>query len=324
MLPTGVTPDIHDFVVTRPDTLRSTLTSERNEPAVEPLDRMRKRETLFFISFGSGSSGNCAYIGSRTEGVLIDAGIEPDSVQQAMVAAGLDMRAVKGILLTHDHSDHVRFVYTMLRQMQGIKVYCTPKTMTGLLRRHSISRRIKDFHQPVYKEFAFTIGEAEITPFDTSHDGTDNAGFYINRGKNTFAIATDLGVVTPRVEYYMRKARYVMIESNYDHMMLANGPYPLHLKARIAGPTGHMDNRDTAEFVRRLVTEASVSHLFLCHLSQENNTPERALAEVRAALTDAGITDIGSGTGSLFDDSCRIQLIALPRTKPSQLFILRG
>lgn len=316
-----VHPDIHDFVVK----MRGNLPAQddKGEAAVEPIESLRRRETLFFISFGSGSSGNCAYIGSRNEGVLIDAGVEPEIVEQAMNGAGLSMECVKGILLTHDHSDHVRYVYNILRKRKDVAVYCTPKALNGLLRRHSISRRIKDYHRPVYKEFAFTVGEATITPFDTSHDGTDNAGFYIERGANTFAVATDLGCVTPRVDYYMRRARFVMIESNYDATMLATGPYPAYLKARIAGATGHLDNRDAAAFVRSLVTEAGVTHIFLCHLSQENNTPQRAMAEVRGALAEAGITDIGTGNDSLSDARCRVQLVALPRTKPSPLFILK-
>lgn len=314
--------DIPDLVVNVPPQMHRA--QQPDAATVEGLDAMRRREVLYFISFGSGSSGNSQYIGSRTEGVLVDVGVEPDTIEAAMRDAGLSMSAVKGILLTHDHSDHVRFVYTLLRRYRHLTVYCTPKTMTGMLRRHSISRRIKDYHTPIYKEFPFTVGEAEITAFDTSHDGTDNAGFFISRGANTFAVATDLGTVTDRVDYYLHKARYVMLESNYDALMLATGPYAAYLKARIAGPTGHLDNRDAAAMAVKLATAGTMTHLFLCHLSQENNTPAKALAEVRNALAEAGITEVGEASGSLDDDRCALQLVALPRTEPSPLYILRA
>lgn len=279
-------------------------------------------DTLLFMSFGSGSSGNCAYIGTADQGVLIDAGVDPKRISDTLEANGLNIANVKGICLTHDHGDHVRYVYAIVRKNPHIGVYCTPKTLNGILRRHSISRRIKDYHRPIYKEFPFTVGGLELTAFDVSHDGTDNAGYFITRGSHRFTIATDLGRITPRVDYYMRQARYIMIESNYDADMLRQGSYPMHLKARIAADNGHLDNNVTAQFLAEIASPA-LSHIFLCHLSQDNNTPELALTAVREALTKAGITDIGDGSGSLQAQSCPMQLAALPRFEPSLLSVLR-
>lgn len=280
-------------------------------------------DTLLFISFGSGSSGNCAYIGTRENGVLIDAGVDPSTVRDALKDNGISVDAIKGICLTHDHSDHIRYVYTMVRKHPLIGVYCTPKTLNGLLRRHNISRRIKDYHRAIYKEFPFNTGGLEITAFDVSHDGTDNAGFFITNGKHRFAIATDLGCITPRVEYYMSRAQHIMLESNYDAAMLASGPYPQYLKARIAAERGHLDNTVAGAFLGKILTPR-LQNVFLCHLSQDNNTPEIALDTVRQALIKAGTPGVGDGSGSIESRRCPVQLVALPRYGASTLFMLRA
>ena len=216
----------------------------------------------------------------------------------------------------------MRYVYTLVRKYQHIGVYCTPRVLQGLLRRHSISRRIKDYHRPVYKEFPFKVGNFEITPFEVSHDGSNNAGFFITCGDHRFAVATDLGCITDRVEHYMRQAHHIMIESNYDAEMLRTGPYPMYLKARIAADTGHLDNTVTASFVASLAS-GPLRNVFLCHLSHDNNLPAIALQCVRTALLDAGIEAVGDASGSLQARGCRVQLMALPRFDATPLMKLR-
>lgn len=281
-----------------------------------------RHEPLLFISFGSGSSGNCAYIGTRREGVLIDAGIDPEKVYEAMRRNGLSPDCIRGVCLTHDHSDHVRYVYKTVRKRPETGIYCTPRCLNGLLRRHNISRRVRDYHRPIYKEFPFTVAGLTITAFDVSHDGTDNCGFYIESRGHTFAVATDLGCITDRVDHYMRLARYIMIESNYDSTMLANGPYPQYLKARIAADNGHLDNEVSAAFVRSIYTPR-LRHVFLCHLSQDNNTPDIAVSTQRRALLEAGAAGVGDCSGSLESRDMAVQLMALPRYDASQLMSLR-
>ncbi len=196
-----------------------------------------------FVSFGSGSSGNCAYIGTRSQGLLIDAGVAPETVKKLMADNGLDYKSIRGILLTHDHGDHMRYAYKLLRKQTHMMLYTTPKALNGLLRRHSISSRIKDYHHPIYKEHLYRIGDFEVTAFETSHDGTDNMGFFIQFGPHhKFAVVTDTGFVTERADHYMRQARYIMLESNYDAGMLKHGPYTEILKSRISSASGHLDN----------------------------------------------------------------------------------
>lgn len=321
-----VHPSIRDFVVKVKMSGRGDYGRKSREPdsPVDPMPAPGVTDNLLFLSFGSGSSGNCAYVGTRREGILIDAGVDPRKVEEALLANGLTPDCVKGVCLTHDHSDHVRYVYQFVRLKKNVGVYCTPKVLSGLLRRHSISRRIKDYHHAVYKEFPFVLAGMTITPFDVRHDGTDNVGFYIERGEHTFAIATDLGSITDRVDYYMKRARYIVIEANYDAQMLRTGPYSAFLKSRIAAANGHLDNVVTAQFVTEIAREGKLEYVFLCHLSRENNLPELALGAVRDALNDAGFGPVGDCSGSLDTADAPLQMMALPRFTPSPLMAFRG
>jgi phosphoribosyl 1,2-cyclic phosphodiesterase len=285
------------------------------------LEKEDPTDKLMFISFGSGSSGNCSYIGTGKFGFLIDAGVDYKHVTKELEKNGIDIKGIRGILVTHDHGDHVRYAYSMLSHNKHMLLYCTPKTLSGILMRHNLSRRIKDYHKAFYKEFEFTIDGFTIIPFEVSHDGTDNVGFYIQYGNHHFVIATDTGYITERADYYLRKANYVMIESNYDHEMLINGDYKEYLKARIISDKGHLDNKETARYISGIYTP-QLTHVFLCHLSHDNNTPEIALSTMREALISRGVT-VGDASDSLSSRNADVQVVALPRFESSPLYVLR-
>lgn len=287
----------------------------------EEADDNPATRVINYISFGSGSSGNSCYIGTKHGGILVDAGVKADFVEETLKSCGIRMDRVKGILLTHDHSDHVKFAYTLLRTHKHMRLFCTNRVLNGLLRRHGISRRIKDYHVPIFKEIPFNIAGMEITAFDVPHDGTDNMGFSINYDTRNFVIATDLGAVTERADFYMSRANYLVIESNYDLPMLLTGSYPEYLKARIRTDHGHMDNEKTAEFIERIWTP-ELKYIFLCHLSKDNNTPHYALKSVREALERRGAR-IGDGQETLSDREADVQLMALPRFEATRWFVFR-
>ena len=274
-----------------------------------------------FISFGSGSSGNCAYVGTPTEGVLIDAGVDMKKVFDTLKVNGIEPGMVKGVCLTHDHGDHVRYAYTYVRKYRHLKIYCTPRVLNGMLRRHNISRRIRESHVPIFKEIDFSLAGMKITAFEVPHDGTCNSGFFIENGELKFTIATDLGHINDRAEFYLSKANFMMLESNYDHAMLLNGSYPEYLKSRILNETGHLDNHDAATFVRDHYSP-QLKYVFLCHLSNDNNTPEKAINEFAQVLGPAGIT-IGLGQDTIEDRKCNLQVVALPRFDATHRYILR-
>ncbi len=283
-----------------------------DERFINPAPRMR------FISFGSGSSGNCSYVGTPDCGLLIDGGVDNNFVTAELARNGIDIKTIKATLLTHDHADHVRYSYALLRRNPHMRLYCTPRTIEGLLRRHNISRRISEYHSPIYKEHEYTFGDITVVPFETSHDGTDNVGFSFTLGGTSFVLATDMGTVTERADYYMRRANALMIEANYDDHMLEQGRYPEYLKARIRSPRGHMCNADTARYLTDTY-RTTLSHIFLCHLSDDNNTPETALATVLNALRSISVRPAPS---SALIPPGTVYLSALPRYRSSELYIL--
>lgn len=289
---------------------------------IQPMKPAPRQFNLKFISLGSGSSGNCAYIGDNEGGILIDAGVDNNIVVKELAQNGIKMDMVKAICITHDHGDHIRFAYSIVRRYRHIGIYCTPRTLNGIMRRHNISRRFKDYHRPIYQENPFSIDNFKITAFEVSHDGTENMGFFIENGNHRFAIATDLGCITPRVDFYMRQAQYIMIESNYDKEMLITGKYAEYLKARILADKGHLDNEVTARYIAEIYSP-KLTHVFLCHLSNDNNTPNIALSTVSKPLFDRGIK-IGDGTESAISNDADIQIATLPRHESSILYILRA
>lgn len=288
--------------------------SEPSAPSVAP-------KPLYFCSFGSGSSGNSCYVGSSEGGLIIDVGIRAEELERGLAANGVSMKHVKGVLLTHDHSDHVKYVYALLRNHRHLKLFCTNRVLSGMLRKHSISKRIKEYHIPIFKEIPFKMLDFEITAFEVPHDGSDNMGFSIEFDSRRFVIATDLGEVTDRARYYMSRATYLMIEANYDAYMLRMGRYPEYLKARIAGGSGHLDNRQTAAFLTEIINPG-LNHIFLCHLSQDNNTPQIALRTVREALEKKGLK-VGNAMETIEDRKADVQLAALPRFDMTRWFVFR-
>ncbi|MDE5997252.1 MAG: MBL fold metallo-hydrolase [Muribaculaceae bacterium] len=293
-----------------------------------PYDSVSRQEApslapkpLYFCSFGSGSSGNSCYVGSREGGLIVDVGVRDVEIEKGLASNGISMSHVKGVLLTHDHSDHVKYVYSLLRNHRHLKLFCTNRVLNGILRRHSISKRIKEYHVPIFKEIPFKMLDFEITAFEVPHDGTDNMGFSIEFDARRFVIATDLGEVTERARYYMSRATYLVIEANYDAGMLRMGRYPEYLKARIASGSGHLDNRQTAAFLYEIINPG-LNHIFLCHLSQDNNTPQIALRTVREALEKKGIK-IGSAMETFADRNADVQLAALPRFDMTRWFVFR-
>ena len=290
------------------------------EIASEPVPESSPRP-IYFCSFGSGSSGNACYVGSLEGGMIIDVGIRVEELERGLAANGVDMNHVKGVLLTHDHADHVKYVYALLRKHRHLKLFCTNRVLNGILRKHSISKRIKEYHVPIFKEIPFKMLDFEITAFDVHHDGSDNMGFSIEYDSRRFVIATDLGEVTDRARYYMSRANYLMIEANYDASMLRLGCYPEYLKARIVGGFGHLDNRQTAAFIKEIINP-SLNHIFLCHLSKDNNTPQIALREVREALESKG-KKVGKAMETPEDRKADVQLAALPRFDMTRWFVFR-
>lgn len=243
---------------------------------------------MTFISLGSGSCGNCYYLGTESDAILIDCGIGIRRLKKSFHEYGIKISRVRAILVTHDHSDHIKTVGLLSRE-HSIPVYTTEAIHHGMKRNYAISMKVDDAHQCIIeKDTPFCIGEFEITAFQLPHDATDNMGYFIKVEGFTFTLMTDVGSVTDNVRNYIGLSNYLVIEANYDEDMLRVGRYPEILKDRICSGTGHLSNAQSA---KALIDNLSpdLRHVWLCHLSEENNHPELARKTFDAALRQFGI-----------------------------------
>ncbi|MCC8424666.1 MBL fold metallo-hydrolase [Mucilaginibacter sp. UR6-11] len=221
--------------------------------------------SLFVASLNSGSNGNCYYIGNEQEAVLIDAGISCRETETRMARLGLSMRKVKAIFISHEHSDHIRGV-TVLAKKYQLPVYITPLTLQygGL--------RLDDLVAEFMAEQTISIGGLLITAFAKIHDAAHPHSFTVACGDIKVGVFTDLGAVCENLIQHFQQCHAAFLEANYDEEMLDSGSYPYHLKRRIRGGMGHLSNKQAlALFID--YKPAYMSHLFLSHLSKDNNDP---------------------------------------------------
>ncbi len=260
-----------------------------------------------FISLASGSSGNCYYLGTETYGILIDAGIAVRTIRKQLKELGIGMETLRGVFVTHDHADHIKAVGGLGEKL-CISIYATRRIHEGINRSYCVSDKLHTSVRYLEKQQPLVLEDFRIEAFEVPHDGIDNVGYFIEADGKAFAFLTDLGEITPTAAEYISKANYLILEANYDEEMLRMGPYPAYLKERIASPTGHMSNADTAAFLASHFTPR-LRYIWLCHLSRENNHPELAYKTVELKLRERGI-EVGRD----------VQLCALKRTTPSDLY----
>ena len=237
---------------------------------------------LYFTSLNSGSNGNCYYVGTKTNAVLIDVGISCRETEKRMQKLGLLMTTVKAIFVSHEHGDHIKGVSTLANKY-NIPVYITSKTAKNgpIL----ISHLSKNFaaNQPIL------IGDLIINPFLKSHDAADPHSFTICHNGITVGVFTDIGNVCKEVIRHFKACHAVFLEANYDNNMLENGRYPIHLKNRIRGGEGHLSNKEALDLFNDH-RPSFLSHLLLSHLSKENNSPEMVEALFNAHANGVNIT----------------------------------
>lgn len=248
---------------------------------------------LKFLSLSSGSSGNCYYLGDDQHGLLIDAGIPVRVIQKVLRENGLSFGKVMALLVTHDHTDHIRSAGS-LGELYHIPVYSTQAVHAGMERNYGMSKKLTSASVRIIdREVPFFIPGTKfrVTSFSVPHDSHDNVGYYIEylEGDSVvrFCLATDVGFVTTEVRHYLAQADHVVMESNHDVDMLMNGPYPAYLKRRVRGEGGHLSNKECAELIHDIY-HPSLRHVFLCHLSAENNTPDLAYRTAASALQSEG------------------------------------
>lgn len=221
---------------------------------------------LNITSLNSGSNGNCYYVGNSTDAVLIDVGLSCRETEKRMNRLGLHMQTVKAIFVSHEHGDHIKGVSTLANKY-NLPVYITAKTAT-----HG-PRLISHISRTFVANETIAVGSLLVTPFVKYHDAIDPHSFIIKHQDVTVGVFTDIGKVCEEVTRYFKQCNAVFLEANYDELMLENGRYPIHLKNRIRGGSGHLSNKEAFELFNNHRSE-ELSHLLLSHLSKENNSPE--------------------------------------------------
>lgn len=247
--------------------------------------------SVFIASINSGSNGNCYYVGTDTDAVLIDAGISCRETETRMHRLGLKMETVKAIFISHEHIDHILGV-SLLSARYQLPVYITPATLQRS-RTQPPAYLVRHFApmQPV------TIGGLHVTGFGKLHDAIDPHSFVVDASGIRIGVFTDIGAPCEQVQQHFSQCHAAFLEANYDDEMLDNGRYPQHLRQRIRGSKGHLSNVQALELFTTY-RSPHLSHLLLSHLSKDNNNPDLALDVFRPY---AGVTAVS--VASRFSES---------------------
>jgi phosphoribosyl 1,2-cyclic phosphodiesterase len=223
--------------------------------------------SMFICSLNSGSNANCYYLGNQDEAILIDGGLSCRETEKRLKRLGLAIKKIKAIFVSHEHGDHVHGIPALSKKYQ-LPVFITPETFrNGRL-------EIKDHFVSGLRAYdPVRIGNLSVTAFPKLHDACDPHSFLVECSSVKVGIFTDIGQPCEHVIRHFQQCHAAFLEANYDEGMLASGSYPVHLKNRIRGDRGHMSNEQALElFVRH--KPPFMSHLFLSHLSRDNNSPK--------------------------------------------------
>lgn len=235
-----------------------------------------KRMSVKICSFASGSKGNCTFVSDGATHLLIDLGISACRVEKCLSAVGADADGVT-VLVTHSHSDHIAGLKTFIKRHPSVRVLCQRKTAAAV-------------DGAIATDAEFTVGGLHVKALAASHD-VPCVGYVVSDGTHAVSVMTDVGVISREQVKAFGDCALVMLECNHDVAMLrANPNYTPMLKARILSSRGHLSNADCAEACACLAT-LGVKTFILAHLSQENNTPEKAFGAVDGAIRDIGVND---------------------------------
>ena len=230
----------------------------------------------------SGSKGNSIFVEAGSSKVLIDAGLSAVELLRRLAAIGVEGTELDAILISHEHSDHIRGVGTLARKL---KIPILASYPTSRASSPSVGKaQIIEFESG----YPFTFQDLSVDPFPTTHDACDSVGFLIECREGKIGIATDLGIGTRLIKDKLKGCRALVLESNHDEELLANGPYPWHLKQRIRSRHGHLSNSEAVALLDETL-HPGLEGVFLAHLSEVNNDPGLALSVARTLLESSDI-----------------------------------
>ena len=261
---------------------------------------------LNFCSLYSGSSGNSFFVGTEGTNILIDAGVSSRKLEKALDSLLIDPKTINGILITHEHTDHVQGLGIFSKKFD-IPVYVNSKTLDAMPKqKEKLSENNINFFEV---GDTFYINELKISSFSVPHDAANPCGFNIYKDDKKISVATDVGHMTNDILHSLEKSSFVMLESNYDPNVLKYAPYPYPLKTRIAGPTGHLSNEVAGKTISHLM-KSGLKGAMLGHLSKESNFPELAYKTVVDEIISSN-SDMDSVFLEIANRDCPSKLIKL-------------
>ena len=234
-------------------------------------------------SIASGSSGNCIYVGSDATHLLVDVGISGKRTECGLNSLDISAADLDGILITHEHADHIAGVGVMARKYD-IPLYATKGTIEALKNCSSIGKIPEDLFIEIQPDKKLTIKDITVNPMRISHDASEPVAYRFGYGTQKVAVCTDLGVFNDYTVECLKGMDALLIEANHDVNMLQVGPYPYYLKQRILGDRGHLSNENSGRLLNRILHD-KLQTIILGHLSKENNLPELAYEAVRMEIT---------------------------------------
>ena len=234
-------------------------------------------------SIASGSSGNCIYTGTEKAGILIDAGISAKRIEQGLASIDRNIKEIKGIFVSHEHSDHIKGLGVLARK-HHIPIYGTRGTIEAVRNTANLGAIDEDLYHIIQAEEDVVIDDLVVKPFRISHDAAEPVAYRMECGTKSAAVATDLGFYNQTVVDKLQKLDVLLLESNHDIHMLQVGSYPYQLKRRILGDRGHLSNESAGKLLCHLLHD-DLKAVFLGHLSKENNYDELAFETVKLEIT---------------------------------------
>ena len=234
------------------------------------------------VSIASGSSGNCIYIGSDRTHILVDAGISNRRIEKGLNEIGIKGSEINGIVITHEHSDHVRGLGVLARKHE-IPIYGTKETLEEIRGMSSLGEFSADLMHEVRPDVEFSIGDLELQPFSIDHDAANPVAYRVKHERKSVAVATDMGHYDSYVIDHLQGLDALLLESNHDVNMLQTGPYPYYLKRRILGDHGHLSNENAGRLLCWLLHD-NLKKVLLGHLSKENNYEALAYETVKLEI----------------------------------------
>lgn len=233
-------------------------------------------------SIASGSSGNCVYVGSDATHLLVDTGISGKRVEEGLKGLDLSPKDLDGILITHEHADHISGLGVLTRKYE-IPVYATEGTIRAMFEGGSLGNVEESLFHPIREDKKFILKDLAINPMHISHDAAQPVAYRISYGSKRVGICTDLGVYNDYTVECLKGMDAILLEANHDVNMLQVGPYPYYLKQRILGERGHLSNENSGRLLCRILHDR-LKAILLGHLSKENNLPELAYESVRMEI----------------------------------------